>query len=403
MSRWNATGDTPDIGAERSVFVGGVLHQAPPDRLPVGNYTRLVNGEIRRGYPESRRGTRKLTWMANTDGTPLVSNVQGIRWWRPIRQDGTAVDNGMVILIGDNDMWRCSPGNTPVKVMEDITTDDDPCEIIPCFNTALILRGEFLAPLIYDPYNTLYRGGGLLAQLTPAIGSVLPPSSTGCSSGGRVWLRYGRNKVIASDLYEFSYVATSVFTIDGEDDGEILRLWPYGRDNVLIFKTDGVFTLTSSTSDFSDLYREKVYGASGCLAGDSIAQIGTDIFYLSSGGIERLSVNGDSVLVQSTVPVSGPASGYFQGISSPSVRGARGLVVDNYYIISIPSAATLTQTASSPFYNSAQTYAADIVVGVDNLYVSFTEAAGTFSSNISKADADAAALASATTKATSFA
>jgi hypothetical protein len=76
--------------------------------------------------------------------------------------------------------------------------------------------------------------------------------------------------------------------------------------------------------------------------------------------------------------------------------------VDNYYIISIPSAATLTQAASSPFYNSAQTYTADIVVGVDNLYVSFTEAAGTFSSNISKAEADAAALASATSKATSF-
>lgn len=345
MSRFDDHPNALEGELQAQDWTRGLMHTRPGDRLPPGYYRRLVNGEIRRGFPETRRGLRPITWMLN-EGAPLAAVVQAVCWWKPSRATLQAPP-AMVLLIGDNELWRCATHNTPVRVDAAITENLQPCEILPCFDVALILRGLEEAPVLYDPYNSLLRGGGVLELEEPASGSgriVLPPATVGCVSAGRVWLRSGVDQVVASDIFEFYYNPLNVFRVEAGGGAEIVRMVAYGGNAIAVFKTDGVYRMVGTDqaleSADSTFYIEKVYASQGCIAGDSVRQIGSTLLYLSANGTEAIEVSGTELIAQPTGSFSAAVNPYFKGLSWPAAAAARAIVVDNYYLLAVPSKAT---------------------------------------------------------------
>jgi hypothetical protein len=345
MSRFDDNPNAQEPGITSQDWSAGLMHTRPGDRLPPGYYRRLVNGEIRRGFPETRRGLRPMKWMLN-NGAPLADVVQAVKWWRPSRAT-IQVPPAMCLLIGDNELWHCAPGNVPRRLHAAITDATQPCEILPSFDVALILRGLEQAPVLFDPYNALLRGGGVLELEEPASGSgriVLPPASVGCVTAGRVWLRSGVDQVVASDIFEFYYNPLNVFRVEAGGGQEIVRMVPYGGNAIAVFKTDGVYRMVNTDQALEDtsstFYVEKIYAAQGCVAGDSVQQIGSNFLYLSPNGVEQIQVSGTELIAQPAGSFSAAVNPYFKGLSWPAASAARGVVADNYYLLAVPSKAT---------------------------------------------------------------
>jgi len=342
MSRYDT--EEQDTGAQQAQFDRGVAYTLPGDRVPPGHCKRLVNAEVRTGMPANRRGTRKVTWMMN-GGLTLGTRWQGVQEFRPSRNDFSPAAR-VVLAVVDDDLWLCAPGNEPRLVQADLTAYGHRCEIIPAFNVALILRNLSEVPLLFDPNNGVpagayYGSSGLLRSLPrAATGSVLPAAATGCYHAGRVWLKSGYDEVIASDIFEWRFTSTKVYRVESGGNGEIMKLWPYGEASIAIFKNDGVYRAVNATGDLASMVIERVYGAHGCVAADSVRQEGDSIYYLSASGVERLLVTGQSLVVQSAEAFSHNVSPLFRGLSWPAAGGARGLVVDNYYVLAVPTRAT---------------------------------------------------------------
>lgn len=341
MSRFDDNLNAPEGAIDLQEFSRGLMHTRPGDRLPAGYYRRGVNLELRRGYPETRRGVRPMPWML-ANGAPLAAVVQGVRWWKPARAT-IQQPPGECVLVGDDDLWRCAPGNVPRRVYADITDATQPVELIPAFDCMLILRGLGQEPLLYDPYNSQRRGNRVLTLKEPVAGAgrlVLPPASVGCATNGRVWLKSGSDQVIASDIFEWYYTSTNVFRVESGVAGEIAVMRPYGGNAIAVFKSDGVYRIVNTDGDLSNLYVEKVYAAKGCVAGESVQQIGSMFIYLANDGVEAIEVSGTELIAQPTGSFSASIHPYFKGMSWPAASAARAVVADNYYLLAVPSVAT---------------------------------------------------------------
>jgi hypothetical protein len=342
-------GDTALQGGELTDFSRGVMQVRPGDRLPPGYYARGVNVEIRQGLPETRRGTRVLNWMRRANGQTLGTRFQAVREFRPSRS-GTAVPVRLVLAIVDDALWRCVPNNVPVREEAALTSSTQPCEIIPGFNAALILRGLEQVPLIYDPYNQVptgpfYGGSGRVRSLpSPASGNAsLPAANIGCYHNDRYWLKKGYDQFLASALQEFDYRPQDVFRCESGGNGEIVQMIPYADNSIAVFKNDAVFRVTGTDGDLSELVVRQVWGGPGCIAGDTVVKIGDSVLYLAENGVARLRVTGDALVVEPVEAFSAAVAPTFKGLSWPAATAARAIVVDDYYLLAVPSKATWRQ------------------------------------------------------------
>jgi len=366
MSRYalqNST-DRPESQVTASELAGGVTQYRPSSGQGGGMYRRLVNGETRRGYPECRRGTRPAGWLQRLVGDARVAlgPVQAAVWFRPLRRDLVTALPGLLLVIAGDDLWGCRENNEPELLEAGITAGGQLCEIIPAVSEALILRGLAETPVLFEPYGLRYGRTGARKLPAPPAGSgrvTLPPATTGCWAGNRVWLKFGIDQVIASDALEYDYQTTNVLDAEG-GSGAIVRLWPYAQDSLLVFKTDAVVQFTGIHAP-ANVVAQRVYGALGCIAPRSIAQAGANLFYLSARGVERLMLGNDNQLVQAGAEFSAPVARQIDALDAAAAAQAVGVVFDGYYLLDIPSKATLPQVdALGQLYDGTTIVSSDL-------------------------------------------
>lgn len=350
--------DTPDTGYTEVELAGGLSENRPRSGQSGGQYRRLINGEVRRGYPETRRGTRPLGWMLN-NGAPLGTNWQAVQWYRPITPDATARANDFVLAVVDNKLWLCRENNQPRLVNDLFTSYGQKCEIIPANQVVYILRGLEQAPVIYDPFGDTFGSIGVHVLPNPGSGTVLPAASTGCFAANRIVQKLNTDQLIFSDIFDWEYVAGNVFTAESRSGSEIVRIWPYANDSLLVFKQDTVVQFTG-ISDLDTMVARRVYGAYGCVAPRSVAQSGDLLFYLSPRGIEVLQLTVDNSIVQAGPEISRPVNRHMESINWDVAGNAEGVVVDGYYLLNVESRATWAQVDTlGREYSASVTVASD--------------------------------------------
>jgi hypothetical protein len=348
MSRWQIQHDreVPETAATLNQLGDALSELRPGGAQPAGLYRRLLNGEIRRGYPETRRGTRPARWcMQEAAGValPLGAQIQGAAWFTPVRPRTSRPMIPELLVVAVGDVWECRRHNAPRRVRRALTSAGQACELIPAATVCLILRGLEQAPVLYDPTGERLGRRGVVDLPAAAGGKLaLPAASTGTYAGNRIWLRSGVEEVIASDLLEYHYTSTSVFTAESSGNGAVVRLWPYADDSLLVFKRDLVVQFTG-ISDLSTMVARRVYGARGLLAPYSVAQDGDVLYYLSARGPEVLRLGTDGQLVQAGADFSAPVARRVDAIDWSLAEQAVGVVYDGYYLLSVPSRATRGQ------------------------------------------------------------
>ena len=334
--------DSSPLEEVHAQWSGGVNTVLPADRLPALNFTHALNMELRAGYPQTRRSVERARWLYRK-GLPLGKTFQGCGLVQGTAPDpATRLPTALLVVV-DNALWLCAPNNEPTLLDPAVTNSTQPVEILDCFNEQLILRGLSQPPLRYK-----YRSGQVPRALPAprAIGAFaqLPASETGCYAADRAWLKFGKSSVVASDAMEWDFdQVLQQFTVDDGENDEIIRLWPYGEDRIVVFKSrsvhviDGVSAM-DTTSDPPVLPRiYRVAAARGCVAPYSVAQRGGSVLYLSREGVEVLDLSSAAVASQNAIPLSKAADRYFGEVKWTGIAGARAAIADNYYLLSVPT------------------------------------------------------------------
>ena len=335
--------DSSPEGEVHAQWNGGVNSVLPADRLPALNFTHALNMELRAGYPETRRSVERAHWLYRGGSAKLGTTFQGYGLVQGTQPDRVSRAPSALLVVADDALWLCAPNNEPTLLREAITDQTQPVEILDYAGEHLILRGIAQPPLRYK-----YAPGRVPRELPlpRAIGGFaqLPAADTGCSAGNRVWLKKGKNHVVASDAYEWDYdPALQDFLVDDGENDEIVRLWPYGENRIVVFKTRSVHVIdgVSGMDTVADppvlpgIYR--VAAARGCVAPYTICQRGSAVLYLSREGVEVLDLSASAVTSQAAMPLSKAADRYFQEVKWTGIAGARATIADNYYLLSVPT------------------------------------------------------------------
>lgn len=160
-------------------------------------------------------------------------------------------------------------------------------------NGILYLYQEGHDPLVYNPAvsTTTYRR---VSEVTGYLGTV-QQSACAVSAYGRIWsasVSSNKSLIQFSDLLEGYILSTGTSgTLD------VSQVWPDGVDEIQALAAHNGFLIVfgkrqiliySSPQDPNNLTIHDTITGVGCLARDSVVSTGTDIVFLSDGGLRSL-------------------------------------------------------------------------------------------------------------------
>ena len=226
-----------------------------------------------------RIGSRK-GWTA-VNGTEFTGNVRALAEYT--KSDGSLE----VLYAADNKLFRLEDDGTSTELTDadgtDITITDDDWQIITYNNYAVFVQ-QGHTMVYYDGSGDTY------SEYTSAPASTSP--SCGASCFNRVWVA-DDNILYWSKILEpqsFSGTGTGFINmreIFGEDDDITAvtaynnRLVVFGRRNIAFFT--GAQDPTSTEFQMSDHIK-----GIGCIARDSVQNIGSDVVFLSEDGVRTI-------------------------------------------------------------------------------------------------------------------
>jgi hypothetical protein len=335
--------DSQPLAEVHAQWSGGINTVLPADRLPALQFTHALNMEIRKGYPETRRSVERARWLYRGETEKLGTTFQGCGLVQGTDPNPVTRLPSALLVVADNTLWLCAPNNEPLRLLAGVTADTQPVEILNAHGEHLILRGVSAPPLRYR-YKPGHKPRALPEPRTIGGFAQLPASATGCYAANRVWLKRGKSNVVASDVYEWDYdPALQDFRVDDGENDEIVRLWPYGEDRIVVFKTRSVHVIDGvggmdTVADPPVLPRiYRVAAARGCVAPYTVCQRGSAVLYLSREGVEVLDLSTSAVTSQAAMPLSKAAQRYFEEVRWTGIAGARATIADNYYLLSVPT------------------------------------------------------------------
>ena len=178
------------------------------------------------------------------------------------------------------------------------------------------------------------------AILTVLDGAVpIPPAQDGLFAQNRLFLIDGADTALASDIGDFTRYqpATAEFTINQGDAYLLKYLYLFNEATLLFFKTGLVSKATGVTGDLSGaagpLNVTQAYG----MAAPSVADIGTDVYWLNSElrltSLQLTELNKEQ---GTNNALSDPLLRTFGRINAGAASGARLAVFDGYLFAALP-------------------------------------------------------------------
>ena len=189
--------------------------------------------------------------------------------------------------------------------------------------------------------------GTILGGTTPTE-CDFPPTSTAIYHKNRIYCKYSRDEIAVSDYlpngtggWKFD-LTIQALTINQGDEQEIVGFHPWTRDEILVFKTNSIYTArfadNTSSPDIilADSYVRTLTYDIGCVAKRSIANISGNVFFLSRKGVYRLEPQLDINLLANTAPMSIGIQKYIDRINQNYVKNAVGAVYNGRYYLAVP-------------------------------------------------------------------
>lgn len=189
--------------------------------------------------------------------------------------------------------------------------------------------------------------GTILGGTTPTACSF-PMTSTAIYHKNRIFCKYSKDEIAVSDYltnvngdWDFD-LTIQAMTVNLGDEQEITGFHPWVKDNVLVFKDNSIyiakFSDDTSTPNIvlANSFVENLTMELGCVAKNSIANVGNMVFFLSKNGVYGLEPQLDANLLANTAPMSIDVQKYIDKINQKFVKNAVGVVYNGRYYLSIP-------------------------------------------------------------------
>jgi hypothetical protein len=194
--------------------------------------------------------------------------------------------------------------------------------------------------------------GSVLGGTTPTACSF-PMTSTAIYHKNRIFCKYSKDEIAVSDYlpningdWDFD-LTIQAMTINLGDEQEIIGFHPWVKDYILIFKDNSIYTAkfaddtTSPNIVLANSSVENLTMELGCVAKNSIANVGNMVFFLSKNGVYGLEPQIDANLLANTTPMSINVQKYIDRINQKFVKNAIGIVYNGRYYLSVPLDASL--------------------------------------------------------------
>jgi hypothetical protein len=266
----------------------------------------------------ARKGTRNVNASAVTN-TPTIKSMHEY-----IDSNG----NKLFIFAADNKIWKLV-GDATTDISGSITTPTADNWQFKNFNGWCVAFQAGHDPIVITAVgNNFADSGGTQHQ-----GAMVE------SAGGRLWTETG-NTLYYSDLL------TNNFTGGSSGNFDLASFWKGGMDEVVaisefngflvVFGRDNIIVYSEAASTATLV--ENIAGI-GCVARDSLQQIGNDIIFLSSKGVVALS----RVIQEKSTPerdvsrnVRDFLLGYVNAADGPNIKSVYNRK-EGIYLLSIPT------------------------------------------------------------------
>jgi hypothetical protein len=201
----------------------------------------------------------------------------------------------------------------------------------------VLLRGTSLPPLAWDGEEDAFKP---IPDADPngSYTKSIPPAEIGAVMVQRLLLVQDRDTIAVSDILDFTRYddALSVFRINQGEDDPITAIFPFRRNNLLVFKRNSVHLLGNVTGDLSEVTAEVVNGDLGCVARRSVAAVGGDVYFLAADGIYRISEVVEQSMQVQEIPISEPVESLIRRINFNAAAEITAVVHGRYYRLAVP-------------------------------------------------------------------
>ena len=309
----------------------GVDCKREPSVLKPGLCSWSENNRFVTGAAATRGGMVAPLFAQPTEpifGSGIYSDPDGTEWLMQARATSVVLTRN---------------GRTPITIAlpADVTLSAS-CELVQCFAQVILFRGT--SPLV--DLSPLSWSGDFADDFVPIIPSEtgtgtesIPAAVTGEVFGDQLVIPINRDELIFSDRLDFTHFdpVFSQAKISKGTDEEIVRILPYTRSSILIFKTASIYALTNLVGSFAENAQlEEVNRNLGCFARRSVAMVGGDAFFLSSTGIYRVQQVIQDRIQTAAVPVSEPIDPIIKRINWQYAADAVGVVFGAFYYLAVP-------------------------------------------------------------------
>lgn len=187
---------------------------------------------------------------------------------------------------------------------------------------------------------------------TAGTGSDSPPTSIATVFFRNRWWILKKNLLYYSDAFPADY-STAFDTISQNyriPVGEERALIAIRDEGIVCFGQDAVWSLNPSVTPAATDKAEKLIDY-GCSAGNTVVQVGDDIFFLSSDGVRGLfRTLQDKVQAGKSDPISFPLKEEFESINWAQISKACAVYFDNKYFLSLPVDASTSNNEVWVYY-----------------------------------------------------
>lgn len=318
----------------------GVVTKGEPDQLPAGALRAMTNGTCRDGTARTRAGS--LTphslqvrtaqnvspgpYSPDCFGSGLFSDPLGSEW---------------LLMALTYSIWRLADGHTPVRleIPEPLT---GPVKIVQAFQTVLVFRGSDKVPWAWngdtrEPFREIDQNvSGILSPIPngPDRPGLLPVNLQ-----NRLIVPHSRSQIAVSDIFDYTHFDSvfADFNLTGGNDDVLTGLLRYSGAAMLVFNTQSIQILTGIEPTLTALSLEPVNDSIGCVAGGTIARLGSDVLWLSDTGVFPLrEVGANSNRETPPMPISDPIEPTIERINWRFASKAVAAVWGDSYYLAVP-------------------------------------------------------------------
>jgi hypothetical protein len=351
-------------------FAGGQCSSGPPDQLAATEAAELLNVDIRDGTATTRRGTVTL-------GERLGSRIQGLCWYDTHDVEYLVACSGGHLFRWDEHSWE--------SFSTFAGADADAAVSFAQLDDVLYIADGATPLSAWD--------GTALTEVSAPAGALL------MSSSNRLWMAgisEATDTLCASKVLDGSaWDDTNLRLRIGAGEGDpITGLAEWDDHQIVVFKRNSIYIVradpakTSGDDAATSLAHAEVTKISdtiGCVAHRSIARVGSDLWFLSDGGVFSIG----RVLAQATrelkEAVSGPVQDIIQRINWSATHTAAAVVWDHRYLLSLPLDGAVTPTAILVYHAQRKAWSG-WWTGVDAIDWALSKAAGHARLNFGRAD-----------------